>query len=214
MRGDDLDRQAAPTGRRGTPPRARGRPLEDGDAFLGEGNTPACAGTTRTSARTPTPATEHPRVRGDDVPGHRAHVAEGGTPPRARGRPHQPEQSFTEQRNTPACAGTTQRRPARPPGTGEHPRVRGDDGHAADWGWCRHGTPPRARGRLRCSTSRWYRSRNTPACAGTTGDSAQPSALLTEHPRRARGRRHTPDEELGGRGNTPACAGTTRPGRR
>ena len=148
-------------------------------------------------------------MRGDDgggpvEPGHAV-----GTPPRARGRPGADPRHRWPDRNTPACAGTTSPAAGGGAGSGEHPRVRGDDSPvpyvSRNVGW------------------------NTPACAGTTSDPLNLRGLCREHPRvrgddvdpataayydkgtppRARGRRAINFREFRNLRNTPACAGTT-----
>ena len=115
------------------------------------------------------------------------------------------------------------------PTMGEHPRVRGDDLRQHPSARFALGTPPRARGRHPHRPDRRRGHRNTPACAGTTYDAANPLAGVEEHPRvrgddldtitgrhnragtppRARGRRTHPWWPLLRGRNTPACAGTT-----
>ncbi len=172
---------------------------------------------------------EQPRVRGDD---HRIVVQiarHNGTAPRARGRPSHCRPDRSPQRNSPACAGTTPSSSARPRGSPEQPRVRGDDGRAG--------------------YRKLMEARNSPACAGTTavrdcwlwraaeqprvrGDDegkAYQGQLDTEQPRvrgdddspycrkhdiggtapRARGRRRCPPASRASGRNSPACAGTT-----
>ena len=122
-------------------------------------------------------------MRGDDPGATGSCSSECGTPPRARGRRVRRLPARVRQRNTPACAGTTTG-PVRLVGLlGEHPRVRGDD-HVWPVSAVPHpGTPPRARGRLACYSSRGTEAGNTPACAGTTRPSAGSSTGAPEHPR-------------------------------
>lgn len=174
---------------------------------------PACAGTTL-----------------DEL---RYRIALTGTPPRVRGRRYPAGRPGLCDRNTPACAGTTQRSWRTSPRGREHPRVRGDDWFLRNQGGAHPGTPPRARGRLRLRDSPGDTARNTPACAGTTRSWRPWPGASGEHPRvrgddtpvnwncrrrrgtppRARGRRegrHTANlEKVSTMRNTPACAGTT-----
>src|SRR5690606_28081479 len=66
VRGDDDPDRLVKAREEGTPPRARGRLVRPGLPAVRHGNTPACAGTTGTSAVSARPPWEHPRVRGDD----------------------------------------------------------------------------------------------------------------------------------------------------
>jgi len=183
VRGDDLTNTAAGLQVRGTPPRARGRRLAGQHRRRGERNTPACAGTTRPSRSTPGRGAEHPRVRGDDPGADPLLRGVPGTPPRARGRRRRASGGRPWPGNTPACAGTTGRRPTWCGPPPEHPRVRGDDRRGRSPPMARLGTPPRARGRRARDRDRIARCRNTPACAGTTGWTTAGCTPQAEHPR-------------------------------
>ena len=183
VRGDDRGRPRTGSWQRGTPPRARGRQR----APVGSGglrrNTPACAGTTPPPTCPQARTTEHPRVRGDDTTESNPYAIHIGTPPRARGRRRCARRCGTWRGNTPACAGTTPSGSQTAPGRREHPRVRGDDVRVIRFSGVPPGTPPRARGRP--EIVRWEAGEpgNTPACAGTTYDAANPLAGVEEHPR-------------------------------
>ncbi len=231
VRGDDRRPRLGGAGGGGGPPRARGRLGGEAEPDLGEGRTPACAGTTTPSRAGPRRPAEDPRVRGDDA----AIPVEGkvstGGPPRARGRRHRHPAQAGAHRRTPACAGTTPIRPWPPRWTPEDPRVRGDDWSPGSGASRSGGGPPRARGRPRPRAPEVVPPRRTPACAGTTACTAPTRCSRGEDPRvrgddrarsqaassvgggppRARGRRRA-DEGAGPvRGRTPACAGTTTP---
>ena len=107
VRGDDGGKPGHQAICIGTPPRARGRP--------------SCRSFSDSRFA------EHPRVRGDDSPTDVNVQGMPGTPPRARGRLECAGPSRAHARNTPACAGTTNREPRSNPLRPEHPRVRGDD---------------------------------------------------------------------------------------
>jgi len=209
VRGDDTVRNYSEYPVRGTPPRARGRLPDNAPQCRAVGNTPACAGTTRCGSSSVAGSWEHPRVRGDDRDGHGAGRSHRGTPPRARGRPLLLTVQCLDDRNTPACAGTTAPTGGTSATGPEHPRVRGDDR-----------LEPPGEGVVQ---------RNTPACAGTTPQRGRRRTNPQEHPRvrgddlvmvvtpgtrrgtppRARGRLVPDQRRRAGRRNTPACAGTT-----
>ena len=111
----------------GTPPRARGRLQVGQRPGRGVRNTPACAGTTTRVPRATPESPEHPRVRGDDLYEGQQYRSLRGTPPRARGRRVRGRRAEPQERNTPACAGTTSPAQSSRPTSSEHPRVRGDD---------------------------------------------------------------------------------------
>src|SRR5690606_31095173 len=85
--------------------------------------------------------------------------------------------------NTPACAGTTWQMARSLWCEGEHPRVRGDDVGVEPHTLQQFGTPPRARGRPGTVVRGARFTRNTPACAGTTGAPTGWPARRPEHPR-------------------------------
>ena len=152
-----------------------------------------------------------------------------GSPPHARGRPIAFNLHCRDVGITPACAGKTPARSRRSPRTGDHPRMRGEDG-AAGWPWKHmHGSPPHARGR-RSGHKAEPRGRGiTPACAGKTGLHPRSTASPPDHPRmrgedqrrdhgrvlrggsppHARGRLKLYRNICRTSGITPACAGKT-----
>jgi len=229
-----------PPPRRGTPPRGRGRHLDPHRTRADPGNTPARAGTTGPPRRPAWSAREHPRAGGDDLLPVVTTSAGGGTPPRGRGRRGERRPREGNPGNTPARAGTTNRRGvARPPSRNtparagttrrpalwrhraeEHPRAGGDDDSAAVRKAAGHGTPPRGRGRRRSVPGETQAHRNTPARAGTTGITAAVETATPEHPRaggddatrftRDAFRSGTPPR---GRGRRPRRRSRRRPGR-
>ena len=172
-----------------TPPLARGRLFVTEPFVVDEGNTPACAGKTLPTARKVLRSEKHPRLRGEDYGFRSFGRVYRETPPLARGRLNAKLLTKTDFRNTPACAGKTEKR--------RH-RV-GDDRE----------TPPLARGRLGGVALDDQVFRNTPACAGKTILVLRKNMSSLETPPLARGRPHHDDLVAGLDGNTPACAGKT-----
>ncbi len=228
--GDDVVVTCAGFTHRGTPPRVRGRRAPAAGRPPRKGNTPARAGTTRPTPRSPRGRSEHPRACGDDDLQRPELVPLGGTPPRVRGRRWRPARWCRRTGNTPARAGTTYPYGPRTVRVREHPRACGDDAHRVVDLEPRRGTPPRVRGRLDPLLDAERRDRNTPARAGTTWTSTGPTRTTTEHPRacgddarsvstrsstagtppRVRGRHPRGRLAAVGGGNTPARAGTTQ----
>ena len=205
VRGDDGMADYLLAGDGGTPPRARGRLEVTLEHMDGPRNTPACAGTTASAARSARSRWEHPRVRGDDNKIAVYLRWYQGTPPRARGRLRLELGHGVAERNTPACAGTTVSNRAGASGSGEHPRVRGDDQRGDLLAKVDRGTPPRARGRHNeCGNARASVG-NTPACAGTTGPSPSTPPRPWEHPR-VRGDDKPPKPPVGWAAGTPPRA--------
>ena len=151
----------------GSPPRARGA----GDALphreRGSGITPACAGSRPASIGTSSASRDHPRVRGEQVPGVPACTSARGLPPRARGADGLAWGRFERRRITPACAGSSLAASARPGGSRDHPRVRGEQTAGRCSSPRRGGSPPRARGADGPGGRARALRRITPACAGS-----------------------------------------------
>ncbi len=181
--GDDGIDTSGANGAVGTPPRWRGRLAGGVGRYQPVGNTPALAGTTRAAARRSPAGREHPRAGGDDFTRAAREHIEPGTPPRWRGRRHQREGAVSDDRNTPALAGTTDRPCERRARGAEHPRAGGDDTRPDRSSRPRRGTPPRWRGRRRHDLGTDADLRNTPALAGTTASARAADAPGREHPR-------------------------------
>ena len=133
-------------------------------------------------------------------------MAQGGEPPRARGRHGNVQVCSKQHGRTPACAGPTSWISRVRLSTQENPRVRGADLLVRPSSLAPQGEPPRARGRLYGAKRLWMPVRRTPACAGPTGSAPHPAAA-TRGPRagrgraegeppRARGRRPVSDDEV------------------
>ena len=88
----------------GAPPRRRGERTRHHKGARPGRSTPASAG--RTAARTAprSPASEHPRVGGEDDPIHGSDPLAGGTPPRRRGGRGEDRDGAGGVRNTPASS--------------------------------------------------------------------------------------------------------------
>ena len=86
MRGEDAPTLRGDTVEEGSPPHARGRHWKGQVNDLHRRITPACAGKT-CPGRTPIEFdSDHPRMRGEDLPFSVAAIAKAGSPPHARGR--------------------------------------------------------------------------------------------------------------------------------
>ena len=69
--------------------------------------TPACAGKTTSVLPSTLPATDHPRVCGENFQDLAAQYEKAGSPPRVRGKPKKSWTQWKIRRITPACAGKT-----------------------------------------------------------------------------------------------------------
>ena len=192
-----------------TPPLARGRHLKRVERPDELGNTPACAGKTRSRAGCLDSFWKHPRLRGEDLGGRIVWMDAMETPPLARGRRTERERINRQCRNTPACAGKTVINFPLMPVLQKHPRLRGEDESCKFSSRNHSETPPLARGRPSLMRLLVRNSRNTPACAGKTLCTDRRAAKFQETPPLARGRLDYVQRVCGVQGNTPACAGKT-----
>ena len=229
LRGDHWTYLGILTGLIGSPPLARGPPVVAIGAVMIVGITPACAGTTRYRRSWNGGRRDHPRLRGDHSPRRSSSARLSGSPPLARGPQSDTEEYGSENRITPACAGTTPSIVAPYAVPEDHPRLRGDHDTTTGTPAERWGSPPLARGPPRPPTGGRMLRRITPACAGTTTGAPAHGCPSPDHPR-LRGD-HEEKEAFGGyhegspplargplralfdtydyHGITPACAGTT-----
>ena len=182
-RGDGDAWSARELERRGSPPRARGRPLPSSGSRASSRFTPAGAGTARAGPARPGRTPVHPRGRGDGGWGCRVMLDAIGSPPRARGRPGRPHERRGEQRFTPAGAGTAKAGGTRACGPPVHPRGRGDGPPSGPLCSTSCGSPPRARGRPLALGVVGLAERFTPAGAGTAARRRASGSGAAVHPR-------------------------------
>ena len=147
------------------------------------GITPACAGKTFGGFSRSGRAGDHPRVCGENGSGKGAGDVGKGSPPRVRGK-----QIFINCREfckgiTPACAGKTSDNFLYSARRGDHPRVCGENLRVAAARFFSGGSPPRVRGKHKHSAPCLALVGITPACAGKTFPSFQPSFRSQDHPR-------------------------------
>ena len=91
---------------------------------------------------------EHPRVRGENLPVVCPPQGPPGTSPRARGKPPRHPCAGGNRWNIPACAGKTPSKIFFRFRCSEHPRVRGENFFCDSFYVIVFGTSPRARGKL------------------------------------------------------------------
>src|SRR5690349_6369635 len=89
-------------------------------------------------------------MRGDNDPRKKGIVIGYGSPPHARGQLAVAVSTILALRLTPACAGTTLLPGGAPPVPAAHPRMRGDNSGGSRPAVTLRGSPPHARGQLRC----------------------------------------------------------------
>ncbi len=190
--------------------------------------TPTCVGTARGPSHTSRTAPVHPHVRGDGACCVSRCVFDGGSPPRAWGRPHVFAGHHSLPRFTPTCVGTAATPTQGKPWPAVHPHVRGDGDAHVFAGHHYPGSPPRAWGRQQAAALLRLLLRFTPTCVGTAtwprdspmrspvhphvrGDghfNASMAAPAIGSPPRAWGRRSKVPELERHHRFTPTCVGT------
>ena len=168
---------------RGSPPRVRGKPRSGVLAGRLQRITPARAGKTLFDPQADNIPEDHPRACGENTAFANWAKANGGSPPRVRGKLSSPSQAGLGPRITPARAGKTRTHflPIIPPP--DHPRACGENSPLAASRIARYGSPPRVRGKQLSQTRRKSKKRITPARAGKTPDIAGFKNTLWDHPR-------------------------------
>ena len=130
--------------------------------------TPACAGKTTSVLPSTLPATDHPRVCGENFQDLAAQYEKAGSPPRVRGKRNDYRPGTIQVRITPACAGKTLSPALRVSAPTDHPRVCGENGTRASKKRAPCGSPPRMRGKHIGAACDYRGVRITPAHAGKT----------------------------------------------
>ena len=167
----------------GSPPRMRGKLVEDALVDARVRITPAHAGKTfyeRISGRT---KADHPRACGENRCKGKAQKEEDGSPPRMRGKPLVLFLINSGLRITPAHAGKTGTRLWCTAGSADHPRACGENDPAIDIENDEYGSPPRMRGKLCEVFVARVAARITPAHAGKTLAAKQRHSKDSDHPR-------------------------------
>lgn len=110
-----------------SPPRARGRAVQEPLSRVAIGITPACAGKRCTNIKDEWKPRNHPRVRGEEWTSVSASLFCIESPPHARGRGFRVDRRGRLIGITPACAGKRLPRSSRSCWQRNHPRVRGEE---------------------------------------------------------------------------------------
>ena len=172
-RGENGERAALNGDREGSSPLTRGKPLQGMVRPRTRRLIPAHAGKTALAGPLGPLGWAHPRSRGENSPFMVGVALTCGSSPLTRGKPSNESGVLRGRRLIPAHAGKTMRREQRRPGSGAHPRSRGEnlvDAHVCG----RHyGSSPLTRGK------RWYvrpRPRTAVAHPRSRGENFDPSA--------------------------------------
>ena len=167
----------------GSSPLARGPLISDAINIITGRLIPARAGTTPRSMMSGWPTGAHPRSRGDHILELFGLACGWGSSPLARGPRHQLRQLRRLRGLIPARAGTTAITTAAGPGTGAHPRSRGDHAGRREYEELREGSSPLARGPRVLRLPQSPRPGLIPARAGTTPFPNLQSDTHRAHPR-------------------------------
>ena len=169
--------------RRGSPPPTRGAPERREAGARRGGITPAYAGSTPGCCAEAAMIWDHPRLRGEHVPGACLIGTPPGSPPPTRGARPAPHRRRARARITPAYAGSTSASSTSTRSTADHPRLRGE--HLLDrlLDALAEGSPPPTRGARHPLRAREDRRRITPAYAGSTWPTVSAAARPRDHPR-------------------------------
>ena len=167
----------------GSSPHARGAPPAVPVPIARAGIIPACAGSTALTCRASSRCEDHPRMRGEHPPEDQPCRARRGSSPHARGALPSALCTCGFLRIIPACAGST--RPARRsrPGSGDHPRMRGEHEEVAEAHRLHEGSSPHARGAQDGEQRLGVGRGIIPACAGSTSSHHNRQSRTEDHPR-------------------------------
>ena len=143
----------------------------------------ACAGNMRSSPVRRATCGDHPRVRGEHMPGPAPYRRRRGPSPRARGTSNLQIEDLPDPGTIPACAGNSHGDGGAGVTCGDHPRVRGEHPDGDPGVIVRSGPSPRARGTLLSIFCRFTPARSIPACAGNTMGRVIAVLISTDHPR-------------------------------
>ena len=192
----------------GSSPRARGTGNCANDRWTFRRFIPACAGNSWAPSTTPTAASVHPRVRGEQGTILNQVSAGTGSSPRARGTASAPRWPPAETRFIPACAGNSPRRRRCTTTRPVHPRVRGEQArHHRRCG--KHlGSSPRARGTVFLAAQVRVHGRFIPACAGNSPADGASSTPAPVHPRVRGEQRIGCRQPIAAAGSSPRARGT------
>ena len=215
---------------RRSPPRVRGKGLQQLPSRRAARITPACAGKRILLCVNSCSHADHPRVCGEKDLVVRELMLARGSPPRVRGKVLILVNFILDSRITPACAGKRWNIFRSGSERKDHPRVCGEKKSRMHGMNRVKGSPPRVRGKEYLVTVLPNIQRITPACAGKSPELRMISSGAWDHPRvcgekvpsdkgktttkgsppRVRGKEHYSDDALRKNRITPACAGKSR----
>ena len=157
--------------------------------------TPAYAGSSAKQAKAAGVVEDHPRIRGEQclLMGNLRLTA--GSPPHTRGAVGPNDYVDTEERITPAYAGSRVRRTCWSWMSEDHPRIRGEQTPSCPVSTCHAGSPPHTRGAVALIISLVVTCRITPAYAGSSHSILRLQWYRPDHPR-IRGEQFVQDDDV------------------
>ena len=147
------------------------------------GITPACAGNSIFHTVNTALVRDHPRVCGEQGAVCRFDAGCRGSPPRVRGTGICRGERSMADGITPACAGNRPGAAREGRGSGDHPRVCGEQAPFLPPARLLKGSPPRVRGTGANFFCPFFSFRITPACAGNSGGHRGGWRPEQDHPR-------------------------------
>ena len=195
----------------GSSPLTRGKPAQHLVAQLLEGLIPAHAGKTAPAVTSWSPATAHPRSRGENMCSSQATWRRVGSSPLTRGKPVRAGISPNKLGLIPAHAGKTPSAAAQRGTARAHPRSRGENRLVMRELWESEGSSPLTRGKHEEPQARGPRQGLIPAHAGKTLRRSRISVEAGAHPRSRGENVQGRSTALMGVGSSPLTRGK-RPG--
>ena len=167
----------------GSPPRMRGKRLNQPIRRQSRRITPADAGKTPPLSQICRHDKDHPRGCGENCPIAQPRYLGRGSPPRMRGKLRGHLATVKQNGITPADAGKTFLRAETTVLHEDHPRGCGENWLSDLWGGIKNGSPPRMRGKREKNRGAVYGIRITPADAGKTPETVMKWWMDKDHPR-------------------------------
>ena len=150
----------------GSPPRMRGKGIEQSNCRVGMRITPAYAGKRIICPKSAVISWDHPRVCGEKLRLPAVRFEGVGSPPHVRGKAAFGRECYYPYGITPACAGKRQALAKALSRSRDHPRMCGEKESARPARPAAWGSPPRMRGKVKSLGFRCLLNGITPAYAG------------------------------------------------
>ena len=151
--------------------------------------------------------TDHPRIRGEHVPGRPRRRLAWGSSPHTRGAPDHHREPLRVRRIIPAYAGSTPPARGHPWPLADHPRIRGEHANNATLWTSSDGSSPHTRGAPRTWQGSADLKRIIPAYAGSTSPAPAGQGPAPDHPRIRGEHVHVGPPALPGVGSSPHTRG-------